>query len=137
MDLTDTHQIIRGFGGTDAWLPPFSGAESDLPFGNGSGEIGLSIYRMRIAPDGAWADETSNAQRAAARDAAVIATPWSPPAGMKTNSNVVGGDVRIAGGDLAPAKGQPVQVSGIAHLKLTRGAMPREIFFRPAPTTLC
>jgi glucuronoarabinoxylan endo-1,4-beta-xylanase len=59
--------------------------------GAGPGTIGLNILRIRIAPDGNWNDELQNARKAVARGGVVIATPWTPPASMKTNNNVVGG----------------------------------------------
>jgi glucuronoarabinoxylan endo-1,4-beta-xylanase len=54
----------------------------------------LSIIRLRIDPTKAWANELSNAQKASARGAKVFATPWTPPASMKTNNNVVGGSLK-------------------------------------------
>jgi glucuronoarabinoxylan endo-1,4-beta-xylanase len=71
---------------------------ADRLFGNsGPQQIGLSILRVRIdpSPDPGghtnWATELSNANLATARGARVIATPWSPPASMKTNNNVNNG----------------------------------------------
>ena len=71
-------------------------------FGTGSGQIGLSILRARIDPGGSasgnwatanWGQELTNAlnARTANPNAIVIATPWTPPATMKSNGNIVGG----------------------------------------------
>ena len=87
-------QTIRGFGGATAWMPQLSSAEANALFSNGnSQQIGLSILRVRIDPAGSgnWGTELANAQAARARGAIVIATPWTPPASLKSNNNVVGG----------------------------------------------
>ncbi|HKX26972.1 MAG TPA: glucuronoxylanase XynC [Blastocatellia bacterium] len=89
--LSGTRQTIRGFGGATAWLGQLTEAHMNTLFGTGPGTIGLSILRVRIAPDSNWNDEVSNAQKAVARGGIVMATPWTPPAYMKTNNNVVGG----------------------------------------------
>jgi glucuronoarabinoxylan endo-1,4-beta-xylanase len=89
-------QRITGFGASSAWTAPdLTDAEADLLFSPDSG-IGLSLLRVRIAPDGTCA-EVATAQQAQARGAQVWATPWSPPAAWKSN-----GDVNN-GGTLLPA----------------------------------
>ncbi len=97
INLTSTAQTVRGFGGASVWLGALTDTEMNALFGNGnSNQIGLSIVRVRIAPEGSsrWASELSNAQKAIARGAIVIASPWSPPASMKTNNNIVGGSLK-------------------------------------------
>jgi glucuronoarabinoxylan endo-1,4-beta-xylanase len=87
-------QTIRGFGAATAWMPQLSSAEANALFSNGnSQQMGLSILRVRIDPAGSgnWGTELANAQAARARGAIVIATPWTPPASLKSNNNVVGG----------------------------------------------
>jgi glucuronoarabinoxylan endo-1,4-beta-xylanase len=87
-------QAIEGFGGATAWMPQLTTTQANALFSNGSNQqIGLSILRVRIDPAGSgnWGTELANAQAARARGAIVIATPWTPPASMKTNNNVVGG----------------------------------------------
>jgi glucuronoarabinoxylan endo-1,4-beta-xylanase len=100
IDFAATRQTIRGFGGSSAWITDLNAhpGMADRLFGNaGSQQIGLSILRVRIDPSpdpgnhGNWATELSNARLAGARGARVIATPWSPPAAMKSNSNVNNG----------------------------------------------
>jgi O-glycosyl hydrolase len=64
-------------------------------YGNsGSNQIGLTIIRLRIDPNKDWAAELSNAKKATARGAKVMATAWTPPASMKTNNNVAGGELK-------------------------------------------
>lgn len=89
VDLSGTQQIIRGFGTCTAW----NGALSDTDMNYLFTDMGLSILRVRIDPNGSsyWGDELSNAKKAQARGAIVFATPWTPPAYMKTNNSLING----------------------------------------------
>lgn len=95
INLTSTQQIIRGFGASSAWCGALSDAKMDTLFT----DMGLSLLRLRIAPNeswssgnySAWADELSNAKKAKARGANVFATPWTPPTSMKSNSSTIHG----------------------------------------------
>jgi glucuronoarabinoxylan endo-1,4-beta-xylanase len=91
VDFSKTHQVIDGFGGSSAWSGALSDATMDALYKNGTGQIGLTILRSRIDPNKSWSQEKSNAQKAKARGATTFATPWSPPASMKTNNNVNNG----------------------------------------------
>lgn len=94
IDAAAPQQIIRGFGGATVFVPttPLTDGDLDTLFGNGPGQIGLTLLRIRVAPDAAWRSlELSNAKGARARGANVIATPWSPPAAMKSNNSLIGG----------------------------------------------
>jgi glucuronoarabinoxylan endo-1,4-beta-xylanase len=90
-----TYQTIRGFGASTAWTPVLTTAQADAVWGTSGRQLGLSINRARIDPGGSanWGTELANAQEAVARGAIEFATPWSPPASMKTNGNVVGGSL--------------------------------------------
>jgi len=85
-----SYQTIRGFGASTAWTAPLTTAQADAVWGTSGSELGLSINRARIDPGGSgnWGAELANAQEAVARGAVEFATPWSPPAYMKTNGNV-------------------------------------------------
>lgn len=99
IDAATTHQVIRGFGGATVYQPttPLTDGDLDTLFGNGPGQIGFTLLRIRVASDDAWrAIELSNAQGAIARGANVIATPWSPPVAMKSNNNIVGGELNAS-----------------------------------------
>ncbi len=94
-------QLIRGFGG--AVLPQWvtSGTDQmsqkdlDLAFDVGEGKIGLSILRLRIPPDaGSFSRSVNIAKTAHEKGVMVFASPWTPPASMKTNSNEVGGELK-------------------------------------------
>ena len=76
IDFGTSEQTIRGFGGSTAWMPQMSTAQADALFGTGSGQLGLSILRVRIdyssTTGGAnWATELANAQEAIALGANV------------------------------------------------------------------
>ena len=88
------HQTIRGFGGMNApgWIADLTSAQVDTAFGNGDGQLGLSIMRMRIDPNSTnWRIQVPAAVRAKSHGAILLASPWSPPAHMKTNNNLNNG----------------------------------------------
>ncbi|MGC9982867.1 MAG: glycoside hydrolase [Polyangia bacterium] len=92
--LGNQHQIIAGFGASSAWTTPsLTDAEADEFFSPDTG-IGLSLLRVRIAPDGTT-DELATAQSAVARGVSVWATPWSPPAEWKSNDSTTNGGYLI------------------------------------------
>ena len=95
IDFGQVKQIIDGFGVSTAWHGTISEAEADIAFGNSKTEqLGLTILRVRIDPSpSAWVTEKMNAAKAKNRGALVLATPWTPPAYMKTNNNAVGGEL--------------------------------------------
>lgn len=96
----DKKQIIRGFGAATVFRlnTPLNDAEMDLLFNNGPGELGLSILRIRVASDQnptARAIELEHAKGAKERGAKIIASPWSPPARIKTNNSLIGGQLKL------------------------------------------
>jgi glucuronoarabinoxylan endo-1,4-beta-xylanase len=96
VDFSDTHQTIDGFGGSSAWSGALSDAQMDALFGNGAGQLGLNILRLRIDPHAGWSDEKSNATKAKERGATVFATPWSPPESLTTKGVTVKGYINTA-----------------------------------------
>jgi glucuronoarabinoxylan endo-1,4-beta-xylanase len=92
----ENNQVIQGFGCATVFAPPntseLTNEEFDRLFGSGNGQLGLNFLRIRIASDDAWRTvELNHAKSAIQRGAKVFATPWSPPARMKTNNNIIGG----------------------------------------------
>ena len=93
------YQRIRGFGGMNhpEWQSynAQNGAPGDMTaaqvqtaFGNGDGELGLSILRIFVSDDkNAWKNAIPTAQRAQKLGATVFATPWNPPASMRQNGS--------------------------------------------------
>ena len=88
------YQTIRGFGGMNGvgWVGDLTPAQIDSAFGSEPGQVGLSIMRMRIDPNSAnWRLQVPAAVRARQLGAILLATPWSPPAFMKTNNSLNNG----------------------------------------------
>jgi O-glycosyl hydrolase len=99
VDLSVEFQPIAGFGGISvpAWIPDLTPAQVDTAFGNGPGQLGLSILRVRIPHQRAdFARELPTAARAVSLGARVMATPWTPPVEMKSNGALVGGELNVA-----------------------------------------
>ncbi|HEX7070344.1 MAG TPA: T9SS type A sorting domain-containing protein [Rhodothermales bacterium] len=95
--LDSTAQIIRGFGAANIvnWRPDMTDLEIETAFGLDQGELGFSILRLRIPPDrNQWGINLRSARQAHDLGVTLIASPWSPPANMKTNNNLVGGRLR-------------------------------------------
>jgi O-glycosyl hydrolase len=92
-----SHQQIDGFGAgvvfLDFGLDPLTDGQMDTLYGAGPGQFGLSLVRVRIAPTGNWSDALVNGRKAYARGAKILATPWTPPAALKSFNNIVGGSL--------------------------------------------
>jgi glucuronoarabinoxylan endo-1,4-beta-xylanase len=85
IDPSATRQTIRGFGGMthSAWIGDLTAAQRDMAFGTGDGQLGFTVLRIPVPEDrAAWSRDLATAQRAVERGAAVIASPWNPPASM-------------------------------------------------------
>jgi len=95
IDGAITHQKIDGFGAgavfLDAGLDPLTDANVDALYGRGPDQMGLTLIRLRIAPDGNWTDAILDGQKAKRHGAKILATPWTPPASMKDNNSLVNG----------------------------------------------
>lgn len=96
VQANENNQLIRGFGCATVFAPPntspLTDVEFDRLFGNGNSQVGLNFLRIRIASDDVWrVTELNHAKAAIQRGAKVFASPWSPPARMKTNNNIIGG----------------------------------------------
>jgi glucuronoarabinoxylan endo-1,4-beta-xylanase len=89
------HQTIDGFGAgavfLDAGLDPLTDANMDALYGTGPNQMGLTLLRLRIAPDMNWSNAILDGQKAKQRGARILATPWTPPASMKDNNSTVNG----------------------------------------------
>jgi glucuronoarabinoxylan endo-1,4-beta-xylanase len=107
VDFGTTYQTIRGFGGSEAWSGVMPQSQINTLYGNGAGDLGLTIIRLRIAPatwnsanmtadTTQWTAELTNGKAAQAMGAIVFATPWSPPASMKSDNSVNTGSLNPA-----------------------------------------
>ncbi|WJV54348.1 glycoside hydrolase family 30 beta sandwich domain-containing protein [Prodigiosinella aquatilis] len=115
------YQVVRGFGGMNGsgWINDLTTAQVNTAFGNNSGQMGLSIMRMRIDPDSShWNLQVASASKAYALGATLMATPWSPPAYMKSNNSL------INGGTLLPSYyyGYTTHLLNFASYMKTNGA---------------
>jgi glucuronoarabinoxylan endo-1,4-beta-xylanase len=95
----DFQQTIRGFGGANIlqWRPDMTTDQVQKAFGNGPGQIGFTILRLRVPydPSGtAFSMQLPTAKLAQSLGAIVFASPWTPPPAMKTNNNIVAGSLK-------------------------------------------
>lgn len=92
--MDSTAQEIRGFGAANivGWRPDMTEEDIENSFGTEDGQLGMTILRLRIPPnENQWSNNLPSAQKAHEMGITIIASPWSPPAHMKTNSDLVGG----------------------------------------------
>jgi glucuronoarabinoxylan endo-1,4-beta-xylanase len=97
IDFTNLQQEIDGFGAASVGHGALTTTELDAAFKNDTtSQLGLSIVRVEVRVEGqsSWAAEKANAAGAKARGAKyAMASPWTPPASMKSNNNTVGGSL--------------------------------------------
>jgi glucuronoarabinoxylan endo-1,4-beta-xylanase len=107
VDFGTTYQTIRGFGGSEAWSGQMPASQINSLYGMGTGDLGLTIMRLRIAPTTwtsatqtadttQWTAELVNGKAAQQLGATVFATPWSPPANLKDDNSVNTGHLNTA-----------------------------------------
>ncbi len=108
VDFGTPQQIIRGFGASEVFFGVLPHSQFDELYGESNGQIGLSIMRVQIAPANwntstqtadttQWTPELTNAQYAQQTyGATVFATPWTPPASMKSNDSTIGGSLNVS-----------------------------------------
>ncbi len=97
VDLNNTQQVIRGFGAANIlpWRPDMTADEITTAFGIEAGRLGFSILRLRVPSDTSeFAIQLPTARLAASLGVTLFASPWSPPASMKTGGNIVGGQLK-------------------------------------------
>jgi glucuronoarabinoxylan endo-1,4-beta-xylanase len=98
IDFATELQRIAGFGGMDGgFYAELTPEQVDTAFGNEPGQIGMSIMRIRIPEtENRFNVSVAAAARAVQLGATVMATPWSPPAEMKSNGSTVAGSLNVA-----------------------------------------
>ncbi len=89
INMAANQQVIDGYGFSSAWCGRLSNAKNNALYNT----LGFSLLRIRIDPNQFWSDETANAAAAHSYGAKVLGSPWSPPAYMKSNTNVVHGSL--------------------------------------------
>ena len=96
---TDIRQRIDGFGGGVQFLSPSSldpvtnSVMDTLFLRTNANQLGLSLLRIGIDPVNWNNNQLLDAQKAVARGASILASPWTPPADMKDNNDRVGGSL--------------------------------------------
>ncbi|MGC4068463.1 MAG: cellulose binding domain-containing protein [Polyangiaceae bacterium] len=91
VNVATQKQYIRGYGGMNhpVWAGDLTAAQRTLAFANGTGQLGFSVLRIWISDNSNdWSKEVATAKAAIANGAIVFATPWNPPASMKTNGAI-------------------------------------------------
>lgn len=94
INLANENQIITGFGGMlfPRWGRDLSEAQVNTAFGNGTGQIGMTLMRLDVAPNSnEWNKVVHAAKQAKGMGAKLFGSPWSPPASMKNNNNLIDG----------------------------------------------
>ena len=89
-----TYQTISGFGGGNMmWGFDYLNAdEIRKAFGTGEDELGLSIFRVRLSSNrNDWSRLVPTLLEAQKYGVTILASPWSPPAALKSNNSDVGG----------------------------------------------
>jgi glucuronoarabinoxylan endo-1,4-beta-xylanase len=90
VNATAVKQTIKGFGGMNhpVWIDDLTESQRTTAFGNGEGQIGMSILRMHVDENSSnWSREVATAQRAVELGATVFASPWNPPGSMTETVN--------------------------------------------------
>lgn len=85
IDLNQIRQEIKGFGGINhpIWYSDLNAAERNLCYGNGDGQMGLTILRVYVSDNpNEWPRGLETAKRAVELGAIVFASPWNPPVSM-------------------------------------------------------
>jgi O-glycosyl hydrolase len=89
-----TYQTIAGFGGANKiWGTQFlKPSEAKKAFGTDDTDLGLSIFRVRLASDSTeWPLILESVKEAQKYGVKILASPWSPPANLKSNNSTIGG----------------------------------------------
>jgi len=95
--LDSLRQVIEGFGAANIlqWRADMTNSEIETAFGTGEGQLGFTILRLRVQPESnQWSVNVPTAKKAYNMGAKIIASPWSPPASMKTNNSTIGGELK-------------------------------------------
>lgn len=89
INLNNEKQAIRGFGGMlhIGWQGyDLNSSDRELAFGNNSGQIGLTVLRIPIYDnENDWGKELESAKNVISHGGIVYASPWSPPASLRTS----------------------------------------------------
>jgi glucuronoarabinoxylan endo-1,4-beta-xylanase len=95
VNMDSVLQYIRGFGAANimSWRPDMTDSEIQTAFGTGDGQLGFSMLRLRLPSGTGWdfSVQVATAKKAYDLGVLVFASPWSPPASLKSNNSTTGG----------------------------------------------
>ena len=132
VNTNKTYQRIRGFGGMN--LPEWQGydltdAQIQTVFGNGDGQLGLTILRIYVSDDSsAWKNVVPTAKAAQKLGATIFATPWNPPSSMRS-----AGSGGTHGGKYVPCSIRMPQARQNMHISQTEQLIRDSISSLPIP----
>jgi glucuronoarabinoxylan endo-1,4-beta-xylanase len=89
VNWTNVHQQIDGFGACSAFASTMTSAQAATLFGTNNGQMGLSLWRVRIDETGAWGTETTNAAYAHQYGAKVLGSPWLAPSAWMSSGSLL------------------------------------------------
>jgi glucuronoarabinoxylan endo-1,4-beta-xylanase len=147
VDFGTTTQVIRGFGGSEAWAGTMPSGQIAALFGTSGTEVGLSLLRLRIAPatwntatqtadTTQWTTELNNGLAAQTLGASIFASPWSPPPSMKTNGSVNEGSLSTSSyADYAAYLEAYVKYANSLGVNLYAISMQNEPDWNPCPAS--
>jgi len=95
VDAATVQQTIKGFGGANivGWTGDLTSSQRTTAFSPTKG-IGLSIVRVRVSPNSSdWAANKASIDSCKFYGGSAIATAWTAPESMKTNSSLIGGNL--------------------------------------------
>lgn len=105
VDMNTEYQKITGFGGMNTkWqASTLSDSEVATLYGKETGQLGYNVLRVRISPNGEndWKQILPTVRKAKSLGAMILATPWTPPADLKTNQSIVQGELENYAGYVA------------------------------------
>ncbi|PPK84806.1 putative secreted protein (Por secretion system target) [Neolewinella xylanilytica] len=96
VDPATEYQTITGFGGVNMpdWIANLDSSLVAKAFGNEPWQMGLTILRIKAPSDsGIYELQVPAARQAHDLGAIILASPWSPPVNMKTNNDIVRGEL--------------------------------------------
>lgn len=97
VDVNTEYQEIIGFGGMNTkWqASTLSDSEVATLYGKEKGQLGYNVLRVRISPNGEndWKQILTTVKKAKSLGTMILATPWTPPANLKTNQSIVQGEL--------------------------------------------
>ncbi len=92
IDAGTKYQKVTGFGGMNNVWAAGAISENEIAKMFGAQALGYNIIRIMVHPDkNNWSRDVASTKKAQSLGAIVMATPWTPPANLKSNNSTTGG----------------------------------------------